>query len=134
MSGPPDLLAEGRRWLGEAREELSAAHLLADDHQIPMRLPAFWCHLATEKALKGLATARNIPLRKTHELLQILGALPVEDSEAFHLEDLRLLNPWQAAVRYPGDLPDQDPATIEDLLAAAERVLHTAERLMDGQA
>lgn len=134
MSDPPDLLAEARRWLGEARQELNAARVLVDDPETPLRLPAFWCHLASEKALKGLATARGIALRKTHKLLDLLGALPDEDSAAFHLEDLRLLDPWQAAGRYPGDVPDQNPATIAALLAAADHVLATVERLVAGEA
>ena len=132
MSDRPDLVAEAHRWLGQAREELRAAGVMAEDLEIPMRMPAFWAHLASEKALKGLATARGIALRKTHKLIQILGALSEEDSAAFHMEDLRLLDPWQAAGRYPGNLPDQDPSTIKALLAAAERVLHTAERLVNG--
>jgi HEPN domain-containing protein len=134
MSDPPDLVAEARRWLCEARQELSAARVLVDDPETPLRLPAFWCHLAAEKALKGLATARGIALRNTHKLFDILAALPDEDSVAFHVDDLQLLDPWQAAGRYPGDVPDQDPATIAALLAAAEQVLATAERLVAREA
>lgn len=132
MSDRPDLMAEARRWFGEAAQELHAARVLFGDPEIPLRLPAFWCHLAAEKALKGLATARGIPLRKIHRLIQILGVLPAEDSVAFDVEDLALLDQWQAAGRYPGDLPDQGPATTEVLVSAAERVLHTAERLAEG--
>lgn len=128
---PPDLRAEARRWLGEAREELCAAGVLAEDLEIPMRMPAFWCHLASEKALKGLATARGIALRKAHKLIQILDALPEEDSAAFHVEHLRLLDPWQAHGRYPGDFPGRGSTTAESLVAAAKSVLGTAERLVE---
>jgi len=132
MSDPPDLAAEGRRWFAEARQELKAAQVLVEDPDIPLRLPAVWCHLAAEKALKGLATARGIALRKTHKLFDIVSALPDEDSAAFIVDDLQLLDPWQAAGCYPGDLPDQGPETIAALLASTERVLRTAEWVVEG--
>ncbi len=131
---PPDLVAEGRRWLRAAHEELKAARVLVMDPDTGIRLPAFWCHLAAEKALKGLATARSIPLRKIHQLTEIVRALPAEDYGVFDVEDLQLLDPWQAAGRYPDALPNQAPATTEALVAAAERVLRTAERLVEGRA
>ncbi len=92
-----------------------------------MRMPAFWCHLASEKALKGLATARGIPLRKTHKLIEILGALPTEDYAAFHVEDLHLLDPWQAAGRYPGDVSDHGPQARGAACCSREHGRHCGE-------
>ena len=94
MSDPsPDEVAEARRWLGEADEELIAVEVLLADARSPVRAACFDAHLAAEKALKALVIFRAVPLPKSHDLARLLQLLPSADASQLVRSDLVSLSP-----------------------------------------
>jgi HEPN domain-containing protein len=111
MTEPPENVAEAKRWLHEAAEELQVANVLASDERLPARAVCFHAHLAAEKAMKALLIVRGTVLKHSH--------------------DLASLDPWMIEGRYPADLADSAPAEVRDLVAAARRVVDIVEQSAD---
>ncbi len=59
-----------------AEADLRAAQLLSLDSGVPGRISCFHAQQAAEKALKALLVANDIPFRKTHDLVVLVGLLP----------------------------------------------------------
>lgn len=131
MSGLPERLAEGRRWLREASEELHAARTLLADEGSPARLTCFLAHLAAEKALKGILAAQDRPFPRTHDLGDLYALLPPETQAAIGRDDLKALNPWAIEGRYTDDLAEADEETSTAVIDAAERVLASARETIE---
>lgn len=124
MSDPSyEDLTEAERWMREAEEELAVAARIASEPDLPGRVSCFHAHLAAEKAIKSLQIRRSVPVRKIHNLVQLVRELPPEDGGTFATADLNLLNPWTIDGRYPTD--HEAASGDETLLAveAAERIL-----------
>jgi len=89
-------------WLKQADYDIGTAELMAKGGRYFYAV--FMCHLATEKALKGLyeQTLREVP-PKTHNLLFLLekiGLKPDADKGKF----LTRLNEASVGTRYPDDI------------------------------
>jgi HEPN domain-containing protein len=123
---PPEPADEARRWLGEAREELTVAEVLAGNEQLPARAACFHAHLAAEQALKALLLRRKVTLKRSHDLALLAGMLDANDVALFGVDDLADLNPWTIEGRYPADLADSASSGVKDLVVAACRVVAAA--------
>jgi len=87
----------------------------------------FHAQQCAEKYLKARLQEANIPFRKTHNLLALLHLLsPIEPSWTTLLSELRLLNLYSGALRYPGYTADK--AKARDALHACRAVRAAARR------
>jgi HEPN domain-containing protein len=124
MSDPsPEDLAEAERWMREADEEIAVAARIASEPDLPGRVACFHAHLAAEKAIKSLQIRRAIPVRRIHNLVQLVRGLPAEDSTAFAPADLNLLNPWTIDGRYPNEHEAVSADETVRAVAAAKRIV-----------
>ena len=131
MSDPsPDEVAEARRWLGEAEEELVVVEVLLADKRSPVRAACFHAHLAAEKAMKALVIFRAVPLPKSHDLARLLQLLPPADASRLVRSDLVRLSPWTIEGRYPADLTEPSDDEVRSLAAASKQVVETARSLV----
>lgn len=131
MSEPsPDEVAEARRWLGEAEEELVVVEVLLSDKRSPARAACFHAHLAAEKAMKALVIFRAVPLPKSHDLARLLQLLPPADASRLVRSDLVRLSPWTIEGRYRADLTEPSDDEVRSLAAASKQVVETARSLV----
>ena len=72
---------------------------------------------------KSLQIRRAVPVRRIHNLVQIVRELPADDSRTFAAADLNLLNPWTIDGRYPSDHEAISGDETRRAVEAAERVL-----------
>lgn len=107
---------------------------MADDPVLAPRIACFLSHLAGEKSLKACLIALGRPLRKVHDLLELRNQLPADHASRFDPGDLAILNTWLVEGRYPADLDEATPDEAAECVAAAARVLASAEGLATGGA
>jgi HEPN domain-containing protein len=119
-------LPDVSRWILFAEADLRAAQLLSLDSDVPGRIACFHAQQAAEKALKALLVANNIPFRKTHDLVVLVGLLPSGLREELELLDTDVLQPWAVDGRYPGDLPDASADEAAEALAVAAAIVRIA--------
>ena len=71
----------------------------------------FHAQQCAEKYLKARLCETDVPFRKVHDLVALLGsALEVEPTWERHREDLAYLSAFAVGVRYPGESADRDCA------------------------
>lgn len=97
---------QAEEWLQKAGEdERSIKAILAEDGA-----PSTACFLAqqmAEKSLKGLMTFHGKQFRKVHDLLQLAAELrQIEPTIEELLGELKTLNQYYVATRYPGDFSE----------------------------
>ena len=97
---------EAQRWLVRAWEELSVAELLAANADLPPRVACFHAQQAAEKALKAALVHDAIRFPRTHDLEQLVQALPARWSVRKVNADLAWLSRWAVAARYPASGSD----------------------------
>lgn len=112
-------------WLKQADYDIDTAEAMFNSGRFIYAV--FMCHLATEKALKGLysQTLREVP-PKTHNLLFLLnkiGKKPEQELEKFIIK----LNTASIATRYPDDLAKIQAAYTSEV--AAEMITRSREIL-----
>ncbi|CAN5464559.1 HEPN domain-containing protein [soil metagenome] len=135
MSERPDPnLAEARRWLAQADEELATAGRLASDTETPPRIACFLAHLAAEKAMKAWLISLGIPFRRVHDLAEPLALMPTDAAGEIDVADLQMLNPWTILGRYPDDVATATTEQAEACVEAAGRVLDAASAAIGNKA
>ena len=96
------LSKDPKEWLKQAESDIKTANHVAKDKQSFYAL--FFCHLAVEKALKGLYFKRlGVVPPKTHNLLYLLEKVeeqPTKDVYKFFLK----MNEVHIVTRYPEDI------------------------------
>ena len=92
-----------REWLAKADEDIHAARILLAGVGASPAIICFHAQQATEKALKGLLTWRQIAFPKTHSILQLLqSASSVDESAVLSLQEAASLTVYAVHARYPG--------------------------------
>lgn len=84
-------------------------------------LICYHCQQAAEKFLKALVIHYDLPLRKTHdleELLDILGTVDSSITSGFYDEALKIKN-YVVGIRYPDPSGDPTEADVEEALTTA---------------
>ena len=111
-------------WLQFAKNDLKAARaLLVADEGL---LSSVFYHIqqGIEKALKGYLLFKQVPIRKTHDLVRLAELCTELDIDfSIILNDAKDINPYSTVTRYPDDyyaLPSLDTAHV--LLSKAEGV------------
>lgn len=129
---------EGLRWIEEARHDLRAARLLADAGE--HHLACFHAQQAAEKAFKGFLYAQGEEVVLGHAVQRLRDAAQRYDSSLGALPDVRPLDGYYIAPRYPnGVAPDTTPSAAfgrgqssaavglaETIVAAVDRRLTAA--------
>jgi HEPN domain-containing protein len=90
------------QWLEKAAQDLAGAELLLTSDGL-LDLVAFHCQQAVEKAAKGYLTLRDQPLRRTHNLVELLRQCAEIDGQfGSRTDTARRLSPYAIDLRYPG--------------------------------
>ncbi|GAB4466572.1 MAG: HEPN domain-containing protein [Anaerolineae bacterium] len=111
-------LAEVRRWLRYAREDLSAADAMVGQPDIAPRHACWLAQPAAEKALKAVRVFLQVEFPRRHDLDALRNVVPDGWSLKEAHPDLAALTEWAVEARHPGDWPD---ATDADARAAVEQ-------------
>jgi HEPN domain-containing protein len=104
-------------WLDAAADDLRAIDHLIGDEALT-NVVAFHAQQCVEKSFKALIEESEIPVRKTHSLVQLLGVASGVYSELSGLDTtlLNLLDQLYTDSRYPNEfglLPDGKPTLAE---------------------
>lgn len=121
---PPDpvLLAEARRWLHFALDDLASARLHLSTAMILPNQACYHAQQAAEKSLKAILIARGVRFPKTHDLLALAAILPAPEINVVIGLDLASLTAWVVAARYPTDLPEATASAATVAIASATLV------------
>jgi HEPN domain-containing protein len=126
-------LPDASRWILFAEADLRAAQLLSLDSDVPGRIACFHAQQAAEKALKAVLVANNVPFRKTHDLVVLVGLLPSDLREVLEVLDTDVLQPWAVDGRYPGDLPDASADEAAEAVAIANAIVTIARSVASSE-
>jgi HEPN domain-containing protein len=119
----PDHVAEARRWLRFAAEDLRAAGILLHETQVPRRHVCWLAQQAAEKAIKAALVFLQIEFPKTHDLDALRNLVPEDWTVRQAFPDLADLTEWSVEARYPGDWPEATADDARGSLDEARRVL-----------
>jgi HEPN domain-containing protein len=103
---PGERLADVHLWLRYAREDLTAAEMLADHSLIPARHICWLAQQAAEKALKAALIFAEVDFPRRHDLDGLRNLLPVSWTVKQEHPDLAILSEWAVEARYPGEWPE----------------------------
>ncbi len=118
-------LAEARRWLRFAQEDLAGADGLQRD---PGAIPRHVCWLsqqATEKALKAALIYVGTDFPRQHDLDLLRNLLPSDWPVTREYRQLGALSGWAIEARYPSDLPEPSSADAAEALRQARGVVQS---------
>ena len=99
-------VAEVRRWLRYAEEDLLAAEAALEQ---PSMVPRHACWLAqqsAEKAIKAVLIALQIDFPRRHDLDALRNLVPAGWQFKEDHPDLTTLTEWAVEARYPGEWPE----------------------------
>jgi len=111
-------LAETRRWLRYAQEDLEAAETLLQQQTVVPRHICWLAQQAAEKAIKAILVFLEIDFPWRHDLDALRNLIPAGWQVRDEHPDLAGLTEWAVEARYPGDWPE---ATEADARSAAEQ-------------
>jgi HEPN domain-containing protein/predicted nucleotidyltransferase len=125
MPDPEAQAQEAQLWLNRAREDLDVADHLAANTDLAPRVACFHAQQAAEKAVKAALVHAAIHFPRTHDLKELVRALPLDSSVRDLDVDLTSLSRWAVAARYLGAPAD---ATVEDasIATSAARAILTS--------
>ncbi len=119
----PEVIAETRRWLRYAREDLAEAARILDQQRPVCRHACWFAQQAAEKALKAGLVFLQTDFPRTHDLARLRNLLPEGWTTRQARADLAGLTEWAVESRYPGDWADTGPAEAESAIKSARAVL-----------
>jgi HEPN domain-containing protein len=109
-------------WFTKADRDLGLAKLAQAQAPHYPDLICYHCQQAAEKYLKALVIHHALPLRKTHdleELLDLLVPFEAQIDNRFY-EEARKINDYGIDARYPDPFGDPSPSDVAEAIAAAE--------------
>lgn len=91
-----------KEWFRQAEYDLDTASAMFESGRYIYTI--FMCHLAIEKAIKGIYTRelKEIP-PKTHDLIYLIARAKIELTEQYK-DFIKILNDVSVPTRYPDDL------------------------------
>jgi len=99
-------LAETRRWLRYALEDLVAAEAMLEQSDIAPRHVCWLAQQSAEKAIKAVLVFLQIDFPKSHDLDALRNLTPEGWQFKVAFSDLANLTEWAVEARYPGDWPE----------------------------
>ncbi len=119
---PREVMEEVAAWIAKAESDLKNIKLVLPAEDAPFDTVYFHAQQAAEKYLKALLVFYGIPIRKTHDLYELLIMLPSSSSVPAEVGDLSDLTDAAVAARYPEMGITYDRKTATDKLEEAELV------------
>lgn len=120
-----DHQAEALRWLSFAVGDLEAARSHRGRHVRP-RIVAFEAQQCAEKALRAALILEGIEPRRTHDLEELRGRLPVGWRVKTRPSDLARLSDYAAESRYPDHIepvtPIQSAVAVRQAMAVLKSI------------
>jgi HEPN domain-containing protein len=113
------------RWLEHARDDLDVARLALQHGHFSQA--AYMAQQAAEKALKALILDSDASPARTHDLFALRRVIPAERRAGLDEIDLKPLNEWGVAERYPSDSPEVSEQVARTCVEDAEAVLGTVK-------
>ena len=118
----------------KARQDEYAVRKLIPDRSAPDEIIGFHAQQAVEKMLKAVLVARQVSLRRTHDLVELLDLL--RDNGVTYpaeMDEVRRLNPFAVAFRYD-EVPDEPERHLERawVLECVSGVRAWCESLLSG--
>lgn len=121
-----DPLAEGRRWLEQAQEDLHWTQHLAREGAY--HLACFLAQQVTEKALKAFLYAQGEEMVIGHSVARLCArAADYHPVFAEKAQEWSILDGYYVPTRYPNSLPGSIPAHVYTRRAADEAVTLAAD-------
>jgi HEPN domain-containing protein len=110
-------------WKHKAEEDWATIEILMA-HDGPRDTICFHCQQLAEKYLKGFALFHNRPLKRIHQVDELLAdCLEIDKGLQDLSDDVTLLSEYYMPARYPDDYPED--ATLEE----ADRTFQAASRI-----
>lgn len=118
----PEKLRLIQMWMTKASRDLIMAERAMSDDPVLPDSAAFHCQQAVEKALKGFLAWQDQPLRRTHNLVELVGDCIIIDANFLTVEpSAQRLNPYASRIRYPDD-PDPSPDEAIEFIGLARQI------------
>ncbi len=134
MTPPPEAVAQARRWVLTAEEDLlTARNMLALGKRSPYAVVAFHSQQCAEKYLKSLLTLRSIEFPRTHDLLELLRLLP-RQGKIRGAADAAFLGRFAVEARYPGNHEPVTGADARRALGIARNIRKAVRALLPKEA
>jgi len=134
MPHDPTKVAEVKSWLAKAAEDLRAG---AADRALapPINSDAvFHAQQAAEKSLKAFLSWHDVPLARTHDLVELGNqCAAIEPRLEPLLRRAARLTRYAWQFRYPGALAEPDNAEVDEALSLAKDVHQTILTLVPEQ-
>jgi len=118
-----DQIADARRWLRYAEEDLTLAEDLVERWRSGPRHACWLAQQAAEKALKAVLVLVQTDFPKTHDLDMLRRLLPQDCSVRTEPADVADLTEWAVEARYPGDWPEATLSDARRAVGVAKQVL-----------
>ena len=118
-------MQEHELWLDYAANDLKTAKISFNEDAI-LSSAFFLTQQCAEKALKGFLIYKKKPIRRTHDLVQILKeCIKIEPAFSKIKDEVYSLNPFSITFRYPDlALPFPDKTTLGVCIKEAENILN----------
>ena len=111
-----------KAWLNRASDDIVAAQILLETNG-PIYPICFHCQQAVEKYLKGFLVYHQKPVRKIHDLADLLSLCSEIDSSFLLLtEQAKILDIYYLAARYPDLENEFDLEKAQEAFNAAEKI------------
>lgn len=135
MNEPHDLLAEVRRWVEKADNDLlNATCVITLADKCPTDTVCFHCQQCAEKYLKALLLARAASFPRTHDLVVLLNLAASSGGIMLRVEQVQPLNQYAIEARYPGNWEPIDLQEANEALNMAEGIRDAVRMLLPREA
>lgn len=119
-----------REWFYRAERDFDSIKILMNArYPVPFEIVCFHCQQAAEKYVKGVMTASDIKVIKTHDIAVLLEMLKIKADVKPIASACEFLTRYAVAYRYPFS-PDVDESEARMAITEAQKVKLWAESLV----
>jgi len=111
-----------REWLHQVERDLLSALNCARAPDPTTDRAAFLIQQAAEKLVKAASVAHGIEFRWTHDIAELVDALPADASERAAMAPLARFTGYATAFRYPSDQQEEPLPAVADIEAWAREI------------
>ncbi len=120
-----EAVAEARRWLKYAREDLAAAEIMLQGAGFVPRQACWLAQQSAEKAVKAVLVFLQIDFPRRHDLDFLRNLIPADWQVKAKFPDLAALTEWAVEARYPGDWAEATESDARTAVHQAEEIWKT---------
>lgn len=118
----PEQLADAKRWLRYAEEDLALAEEVLKEKRFAARFACLHSQQAAEKAIKAALFLINVEPPKTHDIERLIGLLPAGWQLKRNPADYAGLSEWAVESRYPGEWQEATEDDAKEAVRLAREV------------